>query len=111
MLNRMSCISVETSTLKACLASHERYNGKSSAQRKITALRLVHSYLGEVHFTVKQTLRRFYQHHGQVYGRKYKNNEVKVPYQLVPYVSDIFSKVAMDFNGPLLMAPRDTCIH
>ena len=69
------------------MASRERYNGKSSAQTKITALRFVHGYrIGEVHFAVKQTLRRFYQHHGQVYGRMYKNNEVKVPYQLVPCV-------------------------
>ena len=57
---------VETSTLKACLAFPERYNGKSSAQRRVTALRFVHSYPGEVHFAVKQTCRRFHQLNGQV---------------------------------------------
>ena len=66
-------MSIETSTLKACLASPERYNGKSSAQRRITALRLVLGYPGEDHFAVKQTHRRFYQHHGQVYGRRYNS--------------------------------------
>ena len=94
-------MSVETSTLKAYLGSLERYNGKSSAQRRITALRLVLGYPGEVHFAVKQTHRRFYQHHGQVYGRRYNGTSetvLKVPYHLVPCVSELFSIIAIDFK-------------